>query len=396
VLASVQGRIEMAVSRARGVALVAVAVLAAAAVSVGVSAPAIASTSLAAPSVSLRQAEGDVVSVAGRTATATPRVRIDRYAGSGWALVKRIRARHHRYATTLAVAAGTTATFRVTSNHRSRRFVVKMPAAPAARPVPTTYDACGAQPRKADGTAWSCTFHDEFDGSTLDRTKWVPQTAFLTGDATAGFACYVDDPDNISVGSGMLSLTVRKEAASVPCGSPASTITSPYTAGSISTYHLFSQQYGRFEARIRNTATTAAGLHEAFWLWPDDRVPSTVSWPTAGEIDISETYSVYSALSIPFLHYSADANGPQPGVNTAWNCAATRGVWNTYALEWSPTKLTILVNGRVCLTNTSADPAFQKPYIVAFTQALGSATNLMTSATPVPATMNVDYIRVWR
>jgi len=394
----------MGLSRARGVALIIVVVVAA---SLGVGSPATASVRREAPSVSLR-VSGEQVTVSGRTATVSPRVRIDRRLGSGWVLVARTRAHQHRYATALSLPAGTSATLRVTSDRRSRTFAVRVPAQPSvqpvvqpaaqptARPLPTLYDDCGARPRKADGTAWSCTFHDEFDGAALDRTKWVPQTAFLTGDATAGFACYVDDPDNISVGGGMLSLTVRKEATSVPCGSPTSTITSPYMAGSISTYHLFSQQYGRFEARVRNTASSVAGLHEAFWLWPDDRVPSTVKWPDAGEIDISETYSVYNTVSIPFLHYSADSGGPQPGVNTAWNCSATRGVWNIYALEWTPTSLTILVNGRTCLTNTSADPAFQKPYIVAFTQALGNAANTMTSSTPVPATMNVDYVRVWR
>jgi len=398
----------MGLSRARGVAfLVVSSVLAALVVTVGTGAPASAS-SRTAPSVSLRQTSVEVVTVSGRTATARTKVRFDRRVGTRWVLVKQTRARHHRYATTLTVAAGTSATFRATSNRRSRTFVVRMPAAittptstspatvtaEAAKP-PTLYDACGARPRKADGTPWSCTFHDDFDGTKLDRTQWVPQRAFITGDQTAGYACYVDDPDNISVGGGVLNLTVRKEATAQPCGSATSTVTSPYTAGAVSTYHLFSQQYGRFEARIRNTATSAAGLHEAFWLWPDDRVPSTVKWPDAGEIDISETYSQYDNLSIPYLHYYADAGGPQPSVNTAWNCAADRGVWNTYTLEWTPTKLTILVNGKTCLTNTSGDPAFQKPYIVALTQALGNGTNTMSASTPVPATMSIDYVRVW-
>ena len=386
----------MVLGRARGVAFLVVAAVAASLVLVAGVGSSASAAGLTAPSVSLRQTSLGSVTVTGRTATARPRVRFQKLTASGWTFVKRVRAHRHRYSTTLTVAAGTTATFRVTSNDRSRKFVVRMAAPTAAKSVPTLYDDCGARPRKADGTAWSCSFHDDFNGTALDRTKWVPQTAFLTGDATAGFACYVDDPDNIAVSSGALRLTVRKEAAAVPCGSSTSTITSPYTAGSISTYHLFSQQYGRFEARIRNTATDAPGLHEAFWLWPDDRVPSTVAWPAAGEIDISETYSVYKTLSIPFLHYSADSGGPQPGVNTAWNCTAYRGQWNTYTLDWGPSRLSIYVNGKLCLTNTSADPAFQKPYIVALTAALGSAANTMTSATTIPATMAVDYIRVWR
>ncbi|MET3960908.1 hypothetical protein ABIE44_000842 [Marmoricola sp. OAE513] len=161
-------------------------------------------------------------------------------------------------------------------------------------------------------------------------------------------------------------------------------------------YRLFSQQFGRFEARIKNTATTAKGLQEAFWLWPDDRVKSTAVWPAAGEIDISETYSSYPKLSIPFLHYSADIFGSRYGVNTAINCAADRGVWNTYTLEWSASKIQIFVNNKLCLTNTSGDKAFLKPYIIALTQGMGAKGNEYNTATPVPATMNVDYVKVWK
>ncbi|HEX2893249.1 MAG TPA: glycoside hydrolase family 16 protein, partial [Marmoricola sp.] len=276
------------------------------------------------------------------------------------------------------------------------------PPSPPEPPAPPVSDACGAQILKADGTPWQCTFHDDFDGAELDRSQWAPQTlAYTTGDATAGYACYVDDPKNISVGGGMLSLTVRREDSPQPCLSATSldAVSSPYTAGMVSTYHLFSQQYGRFEARIRNTASSAPGLQETFWLWPDDRYV-TLDWPTTGEIDVSETYSVFADLSIPFLHYGTTRPEPSvPGVNTAYDCIAHRGVWNIYTLEWTPTTLTILVNGQHCLTNESGDSAFQRPYLLALTQALGQrgqTDNSLTDATPLPATMDVDYVRVWK
>jgi beta-glucanase (GH16 family) len=366
------------------------------ALAVGLTAPA--SATAGAPSVSYRVSGADLLTVSGRTATASPVVRIKRATRSGWILVRRVRAHHHRFSTTVTLAAGTTATLRVTSNRRSRTFRVTMPAAkkPTTAPVPvTTYDACGAQPRKPDGTSWSCAFQDDFDGSSLDRAKWLPQTVFSSGSPGA-YACYADDPSVVDVANGSLNLTVRQVSAPVSCEADGKTISTSYLAGMVTTYHLFSQQYGRFEARIRNTATSAPGLHEAFWLWPDDRVASTEVWPNAGEIDVSETYSGSSGLSIPFLHYSADSGGPQPGVNTAWDCAASRGQWNTYTLVWSPTSIEIVVNGRTCLVNTSADPAFQKPYIVAFTEGLGAAGNEYDGRAPLPATMNVDYLRVWR
>jgi beta-glucanase (GH16 family) len=267
----------------------------------------------------------------------------------------------------------------------------KATAAATATPAPTT-DACGTLLKKADGSSWQCTFADDFTGTALDRTKWIPQTDFSHGTDTAR-SCFMDDPANVSVAGGNLRLSVRKLAKPVNCaGKPAG-----YAGGSVSTFYRFSQQYGRFEARMKVPATTQRGLHEAFWMWPDVRVPSAAIWPAAGEIDISESYSYYPDLSIPFLHYTYYDNwGSIPGLNTAWNCAASRGVWNTYTLEWSASRLEILVNGKTCLVNTSGDPAFRKPYIMAVTQGLGSTANGYTGTIPLPATTEVDYVKAWR
>jgi beta-glucanase (GH16 family) len=262
-----------------------------------------------------------------------------------------------------------------------------------AAPVAGT-DACGIEPLKPDGTPWTCTFDDEFNAAALDRQAWLPQTAFVTGTPDA-YACYVDSPATVSVSGGSLNLSVRRAETPTTCETAPP---SPYVAGMVTTYHLFSQQYGRVEARIRNTATTDPGLHEAFWLWPDDRYPAPFSlFPGTGEIDVSETYSVFPTLSVPYLHYNANLLGlPEPGVNTAWTCTVARGTWNTYTVEWSPSRVEILVNGATCLVNTSADPAFQRHYIIALTAALGNQGNGYDGRALLPATMNVDYVRAWQ
>jgi beta-glucanase (GH16 family) len=224
---------------------------------------------------------------------------------------------------------------------------------------------------------------------------WVPQTNFVTGTAAA-HACYRDDPRNVSVSGGTLNLTVRKESSPIPCVNKSLGATADYSSGMVTTYRQWSQKYGRFEARFKVPATTATGLQEDFWLWPDDRDATNLVWPAAGEIDVAELYSQYPTLNIPFLHYTAwDNGGPVPGLNTSWTCAAPRGVFNTYTLEWTATQLSIAVNGKTCLVNKSGDIAFQRRYIMAFTQGLGTATNALNPSTPVPSTMNVDYVRVW-
>ena len=111
---------------------------------------------------------------------------------------------------------------------------------------------------------------------------------------------------------------------------------------------------------------------------------------------MSETYSRYPDLSIPFLHYSADAQGPVPTLNTAWDCAAERGVWNTYTLEWDATKLQIWANGTLCLVNTSQNAMMNKRYITAFTSAMGPASTGYEGIDAGPKTLEVDYVRVWK
>jgi beta-glucanase (GH16 family) len=253
---------------------------------------------------------------------------------------------------------------------------------------------CGLAPPKADGSLWTCTLSEDFDGTTYDRSRWYPQWDLATGTADA-MACYRNTPETISVGDGVLSLSVVKVDEPVSCTFGKLTGSTSFIAGSLMSYQRFTQQYGRFEARIKSQETSFPGLQEAFWMWPDDRVPSDDKWPVAGEIDVSETYSHEPDLSIPFLHYRADTEGQLPGVNTAY-CAAARGTWNTYTLVWTPDRIQVLVNGRSCLVNTSGDSAFKKPYMILLTAMLGVGNNAYDGRVPLPATMQVDYVRAWK
>jgi beta-glucanase (GH16 family) len=349
------------------------------------------------------------VRLTGQAPATARKVVLQRRVDGRWVTVTRLRVAHHQYRTQVRVAAYARHYRTVAAGLRSpvRTVPASQPPPlgstpdpvpdPGADPLPEPLpvDACGAALLAADGSRRACTFADDFSGTQLDRSKWVPQTDFLTGDASGSYACYRNHPDNIGVDQGALRLTVRMETAPVSC-TDGELPPTPYTSGMVSTHHLFSQAYGRFEARIRTEAASRPGLHEAFWLWPDDRQSMPVQWPEAGEIDIAETYSEHPTLAIPFLHYTYDDNGgPVRGLNTAWDCVAQRGAWNTFTLEWAPTRLEIFVNGESCLVNTTGDPAFQWKYIVALTAGLGGGSNALVPGTPIPATMSVDYVHVW-
>jgi beta-glucanase (GH16 family) len=253
---------------------------------------------------------------------------------------------------------------------------------------------------KAGGGTWECSFDDEFDGSSLDGAKWVAQQT-ATSDFKAGDSgCWVDDPDNIFVSGGTLKLVARKESAPVNCGS----FSSPYTAGLISTYGgRFSQAYGRFEVRMKVPGTNVPGLQEAFWLWPDNPFLYGL-WPLSGEIDVAEMYSNYNDRAIPFIHYNPAA--VDLNVTNNYCLIPNLGAFHTYAVEWTTETIKIIYDGQTCLVDNwnpagpLVKPApFDRPFIIALDQSFGVAATgnaLDPARTPLPATTEVDYVRVWR
>jgi beta-glucanase (GH16 family) len=248
--------------------------------------------------------------------------------------------------------------------------------------------------KSAGSDNWQCTFSDDFDGTTLDTSKWVAQRTDTSGYTSGKTACFVDSPDNVSVSNGTLQLTARQEASPFTCSDPSGDFDTQYTSGMVSTAGgRFSQAYGRFEVRARVSAAHTSGLQSSFWLWPTD--PNKYgSWPGSGEIDIAELYSQYADRAIPYVHYTS----PDANVTNNSCIIGNSGDFHTYAVEWTPTSIKVVYDGNTCLIDTlAAAHPFDQPFIVVLTQALGIGTNDFNPATtPLPATTTVDYVRVWK
>jgi beta-glucanase (GH16 family) len=237
----------------------------------------------------------------------------------------------------------------------------------------------------------------EYYGTVLDGSMWVSQETSNSG-YTAGPVCYVDSPNNESVANGVLSLTVHAEAAPFTCRYPGGSFTTSYTGGMVSTWGLFDQTYGRFKVRAQLPATTVKGLQETLWLYPQNSTYGSAS----GEIDFAEFFSEYPNLDVPYIHYKETTNDPNV---TAYNCTVSDwSRFHTYAVEWTPSSLTVLYDGATCLVDhwNPASPLvapqpFDQPFFIALTQALGVATNAFDPATtPLPATTRIDYVRAWK
>ncbi|MEV7398254.1 glycoside hydrolase family 16 protein [Aeromicrobium sp. NPDC092404] len=263
---------------------------------------------------------------------------------------------------------------------------------------PTPQPTCGTTKiYKADGTAWRCTFADDFTSGALDGRKWSIQQTAVTG-MHVGPECLVNNGRNVSVSNGSLHLTTRKESAPFTCKNPYGSYTTQYTSGGVTTTGKFAQTYGRFEFRARFPGLKVPGLQSALWLYPATQKYG--GWPASGEIDVAEFYSQYPDRSIPRIHYNtATTDSPL----TSWSCKLDPAVFHTYAVEWTPKTITIMYDGVPCVVHTinpaaplTGSAPFDQPFGVLMTQVLGTGTNAFSpTATPLPATTDVDWVRVW-
>ncbi len=284
------------------------------------------------------------------------------------------------------------------------------PTAPAA-PADTGPCAGTAPPVAAPAGTWHCTFDDEFDGTSLDGSKWSPMLTYASAYRTGPLfhqVCYVDNPSTINVSGGTLNLSVVQSPQPIECqGTYASKAQTNIEGGMVISSDLFSQQYGFFEARAEMPATEVPGLQETLWLYPQNETLYG-PWPDSGEIDFGEFYSEYPDNDVPAIHYPGSNNDPDA---TDDNCvhagASTAGQFHTYAALWTPTSITTYYDGQPCVTDVygpyvsnpdTAPEPFNQPFFLALTAALGASNGdqYRPGETPLPATTKIDWVRVWQ
>jgi beta-glucanase (GH16 family) len=225
--------------------------------------------------------------------------------------------------------------------------------------------------------SWKTVFDDEFNTSALDLTKW--QANWNEGSAAAisppvnstESACY--DPQQVTESNGELDLNEAAGACTAANG-----VTYPYRSGLVESNGKFSFTYGVFEARIWTPAGT--GMWPAFWS-------DGQSWPNDGEIDTLEAYGTDSSE----FHYHYPGGGPGGRVTLP---GATGG-WHTYAADWEPGVITWYYDGHKVWQLSNANLAVGQT-ISSSPQYLILNLGLDAAQSVSPATLRVDYVRVWQ
>ncbi|HWJ68263.1 MAG TPA: glycoside hydrolase family 16 protein [Nocardioides sp.] len=339
---------------------------------------------------------------AGR-ARARKLVRIQVRGAERWVTIRAVRAnRAGRYRVAVPRPVRARA-YRAVAERRSsvvRRVAarpVTPPPAVTPPPVVAPSDDCGVRPAKSSGGYWSCTFVDEFEGTSLDRSKWMVQETWFSGMTSGNHDCYVDSEQGIQVDSGVIRLTAVRELDPFTCASPFGSFTSTSTAATVGTRDRFTQTYGRFEFRAR-FPERQPGSHSALWLYPQAHTYG--AWPASGEIDVAEWFGAAPERVWPSAHYAGEVVPFSSGSTCLMPTASDS--FHTYAVEWSPTEMRFLYDGVQCWSHKwtpdglVAPKPFDKPFYFVLTQMWGSLWNAPTDQTTTTSTLTVDWVRAWQ
>lgn len=252
--------------------------------------------------------------------------------------------------------------------------------------------------------AWRLVWSDEFDGTTLDTSKWTPEDHSTFGEGNKELACLMARKANVDLGGGLLTLRAIREKTPKTCGDNDRRFPDgrDYTSAMLSTEGKAAWHQGRFEMRAKLPLAPgrSKGLWPAFWMRPENGTGD-------GELDIMEAIGTASATDpeANTVHHTLwfDGKGTYPKQSTVVPVAGgTSDGFHTYAAEWDPGVIRFYVDGRQTFARdrTSApwiDQAFAGDFYIRLNLAVGGTfPGSPDPATALPADMQVDWVRVYQ
>jgi beta-glucanase (GH16 family) len=243
--------------------------------------------------------------------------------------------------------------------------------------------------QKLEERNWQLVWSDEFSGPAgdlPDAAKWT----FDLGTGQDGWGNqelqnYTNHPGNVSLnGLGHLVITAKQSGSN-------------FTSARIKTQGLFSQQYGRFEARLKTPY--GPGLWPAFWMLGDNI--ETVGWPQCGEIDIMELRGQQPHIIHGTIHGPGYSGGNPVTKNYTLNNARFDTDYNIFAIEWDETKIDFFVNDylyqRITPDDVPGEWVYDQPFFILLNVAVGgNYVGFPLPQTPFPQKMIIDYVRVYK
>jgi beta-glucanase (GH16 family) len=241
---------------------------------------------------------------------------------------------------------------------------------------------------------WSDEFNGK-NGSQPDPSKWTYDIGG-NGWGNRELEYYTGRRENARIENGNLVITAREEPYRGPSGADFD-----YTSARLKTQGLFSQTYGRFEARIKLPA--GQGLWPAFWMLGDNF--GSAGWPKCGEIDIMENVGKEPRINHGSLHGPSSTNATSDLTATIALPAGQTlsNDFHVYAIEWEPEAIRFYVDANLYATFSAAQwpPGgtwvFDHRFFLILNVAVGGDwPGSPDDTTEFPQTMLVDYVRVYK
>jgi beta-glucanase (GH16 family) len=243
------------------------------------------------------------------------------------------------------------------------------------------------------GTAWKLVWQDEFNGKTLDYSKWgVEQNAF--GGGNEELQIYTDRKENVRVEDGCLVLEARRDNVGV------SGTEREYSSGRVRTKHRGDWKYGRIEVRAK--LAKGVGIWPAIWMLPTDEQYG--GWAASGEIDIVELRGSQPNKVLGTLHYGGHwPDNKYSGEEYVLPEGTFADDFHTFAVDWKEGQIDWIVDDNRYQTQTKWDsvggeyPApFDQRFHLLFNLAVGGHfVEKPNDSTVFPQQMRIDYVRVY-
>ncbi|MBD5450260.1 MAG: family 16 glycosylhydrolase [Lachnospiraceae bacterium] len=276
-----------------------------------------------------------------------------------------------------------------------------------------------------DNENWEKEWADEFDGTTLDTTKWDYEIGVRSGDDnTSDAPIYWGNNEKeyytkeaVTVQGGKLVITATALTDDIKEKYNVTDNTVKYASGRIRTVSedgsevKYATTYGRIEAMMEMPQAT--GYWPAFWGLP---TPETIdlygTWATSGELDIMEAVGQDGNYVNGTIHYgSVWPNNVYSGGSHYFEEGDSIANEHLYAVEWEPGEIRWYVddilyhvenNWYAKAAGASANYAYPAPFDEDFYILLNLAvggnyvSNQEPGADELGKSMKVDYVRVYK
>ena len=238
------------------------------------------------------------------------------------------------------------------------------------------------QSARAQDIATTPDWNDEFDGTSIDTSKWT--AADFPSPRNGEIQYY--RPGNVYVQGGQLSIKSEQQNFNG----------SNYISGQLYSEGKKSFRFGRFEIRARIPKNQ--GIHNSLWLLGNgcsiNSNASNCSWPGPGaeEIDILETFNGGTN------QYSVGGHaGPAVDVNNPQSCTIgtpdLSSAFNNFEVEWYPGGTLVFYFNGVEKCRKTFPNNYNSPLYYILDTTVGGVTGNPDGSSSWPQLLEIDYVR---